>query len=115
MDRQSFIRHQLPAQTVNDALLTLSGALREHKDIDVDATGNLQPGQDRPGRPDFRTLFTRIFTERPDPGAVLHEKMVAEVCNRLEIDGERAAYIVNKRIGAPRYPQCDRPSRPGQH
>lgn len=99
MDRQSAVRHHAP-QTVNDALLAMNGALREHKDIAVDATGDLQPGHTQTGNTDFRTLFTRLFVDRPDPGAALHEKMVAEVCHRLEIDGERAAYIVNKRIGA---------------
>lgn len=102
MERQSptLVRHASP-QTVNDALQAASSAFREHKEIDVDATGTLQPGRTEAGRTSFRTMFSRLFVERADPGAALHQKMVSEVSNRMNIDGERAAYIVNKRVGSP--------------
>lgn len=102
MERQSptLVRHASP-QTVNDALQAVSSAFREHKEIDVDAAGTLQPGRTEAGRMAFRTMFSRLFVERADPGEALHQKMVSEVANRMNIDGERAAYIVNKRVGSP--------------
>ncbi len=101
MERQSptLLRHASP-QTVNDALQAMNGAFREHKNIDIDADGTVQPSRTEEGRTDFRMMFSRLFADRTDPGATLHEKMVSEVSNRMEIDGERAAYIVNKRIGS---------------
>ncbi len=102
MERQSptLVRRASP-QTVNDALQAVSSAFREHKEIDVDAAGTLQPGRTEAGRTSFRTMFSRLIFERADPGEALHEKMVSEVSNRMNIDGERAAYIVNKRVGSP--------------
>ncbi len=87
-------------QTVNDALAAANGALREHKTIAVDDAGSLKPGRAEGEPADFRMIFTRLFTEPLDPGATLHQKMVAEVANQMHIDGDRATYIVNKRVGA---------------
>ncbi len=87
-------------QTVNDALAAANGALREHRGIEVDAAGSLQPERTDDKGMDFRTMFTRLFSEPVDPGATLHQKMVAEVAHSMNIDGDRAAYIVNKRVGA---------------
>ena len=101
MERQSptLVRRTSP-QTVNDALQAVNNAFREHKEIDIDAAGTMQPGRAEAGRTDFRMLFTRLFVERADPGETLHQKMVSEVSIRMDIDGERAAYIVNKRVGS---------------
>ncbi len=101
MERQSpaLVRRPSP-QTVNDALQAANNAFREHKEIDVDAKGTLQPGRTAEGQTSFRLMFSRLFVERADPGEALHQKMVAEVSNRMNIDGERAAYIVNKRVGS---------------
>ncbi|MEO0318300.1 MAG: hypothetical protein RL404_1977 [Pseudomonadota bacterium] len=101
MDRQSpTLGRRASPQNVNDALQAMNGAFREHKNIDIDAEGTVRPSRSEEGRIDFRMMFSRLFSEHLDPGATLHEKMVAEVSTRMEIDGERAAYIVNKRIGA---------------
>ena len=101
MERQSptLVRRVSP-QTVNDALQAVNHAFREHKEIDVDAAGTMQPSRTEAGRTDFRMLFSRLFLERADPGETLHQKMVSEVSSRMDIDGERAAYIVNKRVGS---------------
>ncbi len=101
MDRLTLAsgRHTSP-QTVNDALAAANGALRQHKTIAVDEAGSLRPGRAEGEATDFRMIFTRLFTDPVDPGATLHQKMVAEVALQMNIDGDRAAYIVNKRIGA---------------
>ncbi len=101
MERQSptLVRRPSP-QTVNDALQAATSAFREHKEIDVDSSGTLQPGRTAAGHTAFRLMFTRLFVERADPGEALHQKMVGEVSNRMNIDGDRAAYIVNKRVGS---------------
>lgn len=101
MERPSpMLARQVAPQTVNDALEAVAAAFRDHKKIAVDAAGTLQAGRTQEGIRDFRQILSRLFIDRAEPADALHAKMVKEVSTLMEIDAERAAYIVNKRVGA---------------
>lgn len=101
MERHSPTLGRRPSpQTVNDALLAATDAFRDHKEIDVDANGTLQPGRAVSYLTSLQTLFSRLYYKRTDASETLLQKMIGEVSTRMNIDSEHAASIITKRVGS---------------